>query len=183
MEKDFRFTANIVSSAITNKPPPAAVANLLARRNKIHHLDDETDETLLELFDKQPGEGEGVKPKSAPNNHATMPSRNYAIIAESHSHSPSPAATATAAPTTNGQPLTNGNHAATAPFAPASNPRSALHKGEEGAGASHAAAQGIQKTGLAGRFGLDVAVRVEVDSADTEGRTCGYGLSIPALEC
>ncbi|MGG6496851.1 UNVERIFIED_CONTAM: hypothetical protein NY603_28425, partial [Bacteroidetes bacterium 56_B9] len=75
-ERDFRYMPNIVSSAITNKPPPQAVANLLARRNKIHHLDHETDETLLEMFNKNPGEGEeGVEDKTAKNNHATMPSR------------------------------------------------------------------------------------------------------------
>ena len=65
-ERDHRYMANIISSAITNHPPPAAVANLLARRNKIHHLDHETDETLLQIFDRQPGAGEaGVKPKGA----------------------------------------------------------------------------------------------------------------------
>lgn len=32
---DHRYMTNIVSSAIVNKPPPAAVANLLAARNKV----------------------------------------------------------------------------------------------------------------------------------------------------
>jgi hypothetical protein len=41
--QDHRYIANIISSAIVNKPPPQAVANLLARRNKIHHLDPDTD--------------------------------------------------------------------------------------------------------------------------------------------
>lgn len=76
---DPRYMANVISSAITNKPPPKAVANLLARRNKIHHLrDGNTDETLLKMFDKQPG---GVS-KSAEWNDVTMPSRNYATITE-----------------------------------------------------------------------------------------------------
>ena len=78
-EHDPRYMANIISSAITNKPPPRAVANLLARRNKIHHLrDGNTDETLLKLFNKQPG----GKLKGAEWNMCTMPSRNYAIITE-----------------------------------------------------------------------------------------------------
>merc|ERR1712230_292725 len=38
--EDPRYMVNIISSAITNKPPPKAVANLLARRNKVHHLRD-----------------------------------------------------------------------------------------------------------------------------------------------
>lgn len=85
VEHDWRFMANVVSSAITNKPPPMAVANLLARRNKIHHLDADTDETLLDLFDKDPADGkENVKVTTKTNkaNLCTMPSRNYAIIRE-----------------------------------------------------------------------------------------------------
>lgn len=79
VEHDPRYMANIISSAITNKPPPKAVANLLARRNKIHHLrDGNTDETLLKMFNKQPG----GNMKGADWNYCTMPSRNYACITE-----------------------------------------------------------------------------------------------------
>lgn len=85
VEQDWRYMANIISSAITNKPPPQAVANLLAKRNKVHHLDHDTDETLLYMFDKDPSHGKpNVKSKSADSNHCTMPSRNYAIIDASH---------------------------------------------------------------------------------------------------
>ncbi|KAL1306980.1 hypothetical protein AAFC00_005613 [Neodothiora populina] len=91
VEKDWRYMPNIISSAITNKPPPSVVANLLAKRNKIHHLDTETDETLLTLFDRDPGHGkDGVTSKTADSNHCTMPSRNYAIISESHDLTNSP---------------------------------------------------------------------------------------------
>ncbi|OQO12095.1 hypothetical protein B0A48_02734 [Cryoendolithus antarcticus] len=172
-EHDWRYMPNIISSAITNKPPPQAVANLLARRNKIHHLDEHTDETLLELFDKNPGAGEpGVKPKSAANNHATMPSRNYAIITESHAH----AATANGI---NGN--ANGN-SKISDFVPPKNPREPLHMGEMHAGTTHAAANGITPTGLAGTDGLDVCIRVEKNPQDREAHTEGYGFSIPALE-
>lgn len=87
IEKDHRYMPNIISSAITNKPPPHAVANLLAKRNKIHHLDSETDETMLNIFNRDPGTGQGkagVPHKTKDSNHCTMPSRNYAIINESH---------------------------------------------------------------------------------------------------
>lgn len=77
-ENDHRYMANVVSSAIVNKPPPQAIANLLARRNKIHHLDHDTDETLLKLFNKDPGEST----KTAGHNQVTMPSRNFAMITE-----------------------------------------------------------------------------------------------------
>jgi hypothetical protein len=175
-EADWRYMPNIVSSAITNKPPPTAVANLLAKRNKIHHLDHDTHETLLELFNKNPGVGEpGVKPKSADNNKATMPSRNYAIITESHSHS-----ALTNGAQTNGVQSANGVDATT--FTAPKNPREPLHPGEVNAGTDHAAAQGITRTNLAGADGLDVTIRVEKNPSDREGHTEGYGFSIPALD-
>jgi len=85
-ENDFRYIANVVSSAIVNKPPPAAVANLLARRNKIHHLDHDTDETLLKMFDKDPGDSV----KTASHNQVTMPSRNFAVITENSPNNSQP---------------------------------------------------------------------------------------------
>ncbi|CRG85623.1 putative protein YGR266W [Talaromyces islandicus] len=161
VEHDHRYMPNIVSSAITNKPPPKAVANLLARRNKIHHLDRDTDETLMALFDKQPG---GVE-KGASWNGVTMPSRNYACITEIESH-------AVNGPT--GQPPS---------FVPSQPPKdghSPLHVGEEHVGTVHAAADGISNTSeLAG--GLDVAIRVEIEQGNRDGNTEGYGLTIPAL--
>ncbi|KAK0929370.1 hypothetical protein LTR91_010138 [Friedmanniomyces endolithicus] len=178
-ERDWRYMANIISSAITNKPPPQAVANLLARRNKIHHLDHDTDETLLELFNEDPGHGlPGVKPKSGEANHATMPSRNYAIICESHSHTASAATNGV-----NGHAPNNGNaNSITSPFPTPKNPREPLHIGEQDAGTGHPAASGIIRTGLAGKDGLDVTIMVEIDPSDREGHTQGYGFSVPGLE-
>lgn len=202
-EQDWRYIPNIISSAITNKPPPQAVANLLARRNKIHHLDHDTDETLLEIFDTDPGfnsKGErvgtgfnnqmnGIAPppdekiekKTSDKNHATMPSRNYAIICESASSAtntlsaPSPAPGQ--APSVNGSAVSN----MSTPPSKKDNPRHPIHVGEQGAGTSHPAASGLTATGLCGPFGLDVALRVEISNSDREGRTDGYGFSIPAL--
>ncbi|KAI9727519.1 MAG: hypothetical protein M1828_006461 [Chrysothrix sp. TS-e1954] len=195
-ENDPRFITNIVSSAITNHPPPAAVANLLARRNKIHHLDRETDETLLNLFDKDPSAGHaGVKPKSANANHCTMPSRNYALLSLSSPHPSAPLQP-------NGVNAPNGttaheHHLGTREVAPLhnksqiqhhrfsrkpGNPREALHPGEGSCGTTHAAAAGEARTGLAGQWGLDVCYRVEIDNGDRRGATMGYGLSIPGLE-
>lgn len=160
-ENDFRYMPNIVSSAITNKPPPKAVANLLARRNKIHHLDSDTDETLMPLFDKQPG---GVE-KSASWNNVTMPSRNYACITEIET------------------PVANGSATAEHSLAPTHVPKdghSPLHAGEEGTGTTHKAADGFSNTSqLAG--GLDVAIRVEIEQGNRDGNAEGYGLSIPLL--
>ncbi|KAK4560378.1 hypothetical protein LTR86_005574 [Recurvomyces mirabilis] len=182
-ERDWRYMPNIISSAITNKPPPQAVANLLAKRNKIHHLDHDTDETLLELFDKNPGADEGAKPKTAAANHATMPSRNYAIICESHPHANGMAqSNGIATNGANGMAHGQQNGEVDMAFSAPKNPREPLHLGEKGAGTTHAAAGGVEKTGLAGMNGLDVTIRVEIEPSDREGHTQGYGFSVPALE-
>ncbi|KAF2108056.1 hypothetical protein BDV96DRAFT_287096 [Lophiotrema nucula] len=205
-EQDWRYMPNIISSAITNKPPPAAVANLLAKRNKIHHLDHETDETLLEIFDRDPGllgkaeraatngttngtngtTNGDIKKKTSDTNHATMPSRNYAIIAESNPtattsfSAPAPQPAAVPTPPTNGASPAE-TSTPTAPD-PNANARKPIHVGESGAGTQHPAAGGLAPTGLCGRYGLDVSLRVEISPSDKEGRTEGYGFSIPALD-
>lgn len=159
-EQDHRYMANVISSAITNKPPPKAVANLLARRNKIHHLNHDTHETLMKIFDRSPG---GVS-KAANWNLCTMPSRNYAVIAEAEA---------------GGISSVNGNaqaNEAPIPTAPAAKDgHSPLHKGEEGAGTEHVFASRMDTGPFAG--GLDVSIRVEIDPQDLEGKTEGYGFS------
>jgi hypothetical protein len=164
-EEDHRYMANIISSAITNKPPPAAVANLLARRNKIHHLKDgATDETLLDLFDKQPG----GNVKGAEWNKCTMPSRNYACITEVDSTSESQMASPSS--------RTNGVGEAGRGRFLGNDGHSPLHEGEEGAGTEHVAADGVNsRSGMIG--GLHVALRVEIDHRNAHGATEGYGLS------
>lgn len=155
-ENDHRFIVNVVSSAITNKPPPKAVANLLARRNKIHRLDRKCDETLMSMFDKQPGGQE----KSAAWNKVTMPSRNYAILTEVDG----PTANGEVAPeTAKLDKLPKDGHAP-------------LHKGEVDAGTTHPAAQGFGN-GSTMYGGLDVSIRVEIDPQDRQGATEGYGFS------
>lgn len=211
-ENDYRYIANVVSSAIVNKPPPAAVANLLARRNKIHHLNRETDETLLKLFDRDPGESQ----KTANHNNVTMPSRNFAMITENSPNNVGRAGAGAGAgngsasppggPLTshlsppNGSQPENGN--ALAPPPPGSsagqsvhsapptagkpthrnkNARLPIHAGEVGCGSKHKAASPTEH-GKGSDGGLDVCIRVEIDQSDPEGRTLGYGLTIPKLE-
>ncbi|OTA56417.1 hypothetical protein K449DRAFT_336483 [Hypoxylon sp. EC38] len=167
VEKDHRYIVNVVSSAIVNKPPPAAIANLLASRNKIHHLDADTDETLMALFDKDPGNSN----KTRSSNNVTMPSRNYAILTE---NSPN-----------NHSAHTDG-HTGTLDLNPSENQfdgkngHSFLSQGEFGAGTKHKAAN-PETHGKSNDGGLDVCIRVEIDQHDKEGRTEPYGLTIPAL--
>jgi hypothetical protein len=161
---DYRYMANVVSSAIVNKPPPPAIANLLARRNKIHHLDHETDETLLNFFDKDPGDSN----KTAGHNHCTMPSRNFAMITENSPNNPSAVANGIVHPGSEDamQFAGKGGH-------------DSLHAGEVDAGTTHKAASSSHGKGHDGS--LDVCVRVEIDQHDPDGKTEGYGLTVPIL--
>ena len=175
VEQDHRYMANVISSAITNHPPPKAVADLLARRNKIHHLDHNTDETLMKMFDKDPG----TSTKTANFNKVTMPSRNYAILSESYH--PAKVSAVNGVSHTNGH-ATNGTQ--TVDQAQANGTKEPgktndghypLHSGEAGAGTRHPAASGTYEGD--GKGGLDVCFRVEIDGHDREGRTEGYGFS------
>ncbi|KAL1889402.1 hypothetical protein Cpir12675_005802 [Ceratocystis pirilliformis] len=172
-ERDFRFMQNIVSSAIVNKPPPQAVANLLAKRNKIHHLNKETDETLLNMFDRDPGS----TACTSKNNHCTMPSRNFSILTEN-------------SPIRGIAQNGYGYHHPPASNAPATTQGSKFEgvsghgpmcEDEFGAGTQHKAADS-NAHGKGSDSSLDVVIYVEMEQSDREGRTCGYGVTIPALE-
>ncbi len=188
-EADHRYMVNVVSSAITNKPPPNAIANLLASRNKIHHLNGDTDETLLSLFDRDPGNSK----KTRDSNHVTMPSRNYAILTENSPNNPPSAEVIAAAADTATNGTANGNagfengnqsqdddqHNNDNDF-DGKDGHAFLHRGELDAGTSHkAAAEETHGRGTDGS--LDCCIRVEVDQHDPEGRTLPYGLTIPVL--
>jgi hypothetical protein len=189
-ENDYRYMVNVVSSAIVNKPPPQAIANLLARRNKIHHLNHETHETLLKLFNKDPGDSS----KTAGHNKVTMPSRNFSIITENSPNNPPAeqrqADTLQVPPSRNGNgSVSNGGQStgtsirsskASSKF-PGKDGHSPLHAGEAGAGTKHKAASPTEH-GRGNDGSLDVCIRVEIDQHDREGRTQGYGLTIPALD-
>ncbi|RSL50798.1 hypothetical protein CEP54_011749 [Fusarium duplospermum] len=170
-EEDHRYMVNVISSAIVNKPPPTAVANLLARRNKIHHLNHKTDETLLDLFNKDPGDST----KTANHNHCTMPSRNFATITENSPNRPESDANSktlvsddgTSSETQERTFVGNDGH-------------KSLHKGEVKAGTKHKAAS--RRTHGKGNDGtLDVCINVEINQHDPEGRTDMYGLTVPLL--
>ena len=167
VDYDHRYMVNVISSAITNQPPFKAVANLLARRNKIHHLDHDTDETLMKFFDKQPG----GKEKGASWNKYTMPSRNFACITEVP-----PANIPTVNEVTND---VNGegrnNQRILPPSTWGTNGYSPLHRGEDRSGTTNPVADGVSTSGLVGA--LDVAIRVEIDNSDSGGVTEGYGFS------
>jgi hypothetical protein len=74
-DKDHRYMMNVVSSAIVNTPPPDMMADIINKRNKIHHLDSDTDENMIPIFTH------GVDGKKRNNNHL-LPHRNWCSIRE-----------------------------------------------------------------------------------------------------
>ena len=162
---DPRFMVNIVSSAITNKPPPQLVANMLARRNKIHHLDHHTDETLISLFNDAAVEDPEVKAhlgkKRANTNHLTMPSRNYAIIEEQSTET-----------TVNGTSNGDADHAMSSPPM-----LSSLHMPSPSIDLTVKTSPRMSPPRA-----LQCAFRVEIDQHDRAGRTYEYPFEIPGLQ-
>ena len=74
-DKDHRYIPNIISSAIVNTPPPTMMADVLNKRNKVHHLDTETDENMIPMFSHD------VDGSRRNNNHL-LPRRNFCVIRE-----------------------------------------------------------------------------------------------------
>jgi hypothetical protein len=74
-DKDARYMLNVVSSAIVNTPPPDVLADVLNKRNKVHHLDEHTDEDMIPIFTHD------VDWKKRNNNHL-LPRRNWCSIRE-----------------------------------------------------------------------------------------------------
>ncbi|KAL5606407.1 uncharacterized protein BROUX77_003600 [Berkeleyomyces rouxiae] len=71
--KDFRYMPNVISSAIANAPPPNFLADVMNKRNKVHHFDKETDESMVPMFTH---DVDGT-PR---NNKHLLPRRNWCSI-------------------------------------------------------------------------------------------------------
>lgn len=74
-EKDHRLMLNVISSAITNTPPPNNMADFLNKRNKIHHYDKQTDEDMVRIFTCDVD-------STSRNNRCLLPRRNWCSITE-----------------------------------------------------------------------------------------------------
>ena len=72
-DKDHRYMPNVISSAIVNTPPPEIMADIINKRNKIHHLDADTDEDMIPLFTHD------VDGKKRNNNHL-LQRRNWCSL-------------------------------------------------------------------------------------------------------
>ncbi|EEA20129.1 hypothetical protein TMatcc_000103 [Talaromyces marneffei ATCC 18224] len=76
-DKDYRYMPNVISSAIVNAPPPEMLADFLNKRNKVHHMDSNTDEDMIPIFTHD------VDGKNR-NNKRLLPRRNWCSIREYH---------------------------------------------------------------------------------------------------
>ena len=74
-DRDHRYMPNVVSSAIVNTPPPEMLADVLNKRDKIHHLDSYTDESMIPMFTHD------VDLKKRNNKHL-LPRRNWCSITQ-----------------------------------------------------------------------------------------------------
>ncbi|KAI9728818.1 MAG: hypothetical protein M1834_007204 [Cirrosporium novae-zelandiae] len=72
---DHRYIPNVISSAIVNTPPPEMLADVLNKRNKVHHLNPDTDESMIPMFTH---DTDGKRR----NNKHLLPRRNWCSIKE-----------------------------------------------------------------------------------------------------
>ncbi|CAE6474095.1 unnamed protein product [Rhizoctonia solani] len=196
-EKDHRYMVNVISSAITNAPPPDAVADVLNARNKLHRLDHHTSENLMGIFE------EGVDGSKRRVNKTCYPARNYCVITRAD---PAAGPDATTAEEIGDNPAAQEanekQEPKTSPLGKVfrkdkdhgEEPKSAVDKGEisggtgtiakevKGAQVGHDASALAPATGTKAVDALNISLRLEVDSKSPEGKTKAYGFSIPRLD-
>jgi len=200
-ERDHRYIVNIISSAITNAPPPEAVGDVLNARNKLHRLDHNTAENLMNIFE------EGVDGSRRLVNKTTYTTRNYCVITRAD---PSAGPDATTAEEIGDNPAQQQENEGGKPKASLlgkamhkdstlhnaerQNPKAGEAKGEisggtgtiakevKGAQVGHDASALAPATGTKAPDALNISLRLEVDMKSPEGKTKAYGFSIPRLE-
>ncbi|GAB1216825.1 hypothetical protein ATERTT37_006044 [Aspergillus terreus] len=74
-DKDYRYMPNVISSAIVDMPETEMISDTLNRRNRVHHVDTNTDEDMIPIFTHDVNN----KPR---NNKRLLPRRNWCSIRE-----------------------------------------------------------------------------------------------------
>ncbi|KXG53121.1 uncharacterized protein PGRI_001710 [Penicillium griseofulvum] len=74
-DQDYRYMPNVISSAIADIPEADLIADMLNKRNTVHHMDSNTDEDVVPIFSQD------VNGK-ARNNKRLLPRRNWCSIRE-----------------------------------------------------------------------------------------------------
>ncbi|KAI5800657.1 hypothetical protein FPQ18DRAFT_252998 [Pyronema domesticum] len=163
---DHRYMPNIISSAIVNTPPPNAMADILNKRNKIHHLDLDTDEDMYPIFETDVDD-------TPRNNKRLLPRRNYCIITP---HDPG---------ADNAElelkPLKDSKFSkirkATFGKSKTDPPEQEFDAHYDGVGSSKIE---VDKEELM-RDGLQVTLQMEIDQKNPKGATKPYRFAVPAL--
>jgi len=158
-ERDHRYMPNVISSAIVNAPPPNSMADVLNKRNKVHHLDGYTDEDMYPLFTI---DVDG-KPRG---NKRLMPRRNYCTLSEYDPNQEPEVTELSKASSRIGIPKffkSGSQKKGTAPQNPGK------------------LKQETADTPQTGKDALEVVLRVEVNQKNPDGATKPYRLIIPSL--
>ncbi|CAI7571375.1 unnamed protein product [Penicillium glandicola] len=74
-DQDYRYMPNVISSAIADIPETDLIADMLNKRNTVHHMDSNTDEDVIPIF----AQDVNGKPR---NNKRLLPRRNWCSIRE-----------------------------------------------------------------------------------------------------
>ena len=152
---------NVISSAITNAPPPKIVADFLNRRNKVHYLKDHTKENLMQMFEMHPNE----RPRG--KNKTTMPARNYCVITEHAGLMAMDGRLDTEVEIQEGEVAVDGRIDESA---------------KRMVGSTTDVSANAPYNGTRWKFALDICIRAEIDRKDPEGKTKSYGFPIPPLD-
>ncbi|RAL17152.1 uncharacterized protein BO97DRAFT_380290 [Aspergillus homomorphus CBS 101889] len=72
-DKDYRYMPNVISSAIADLPETEMISDMLNKRNRVHHMDTNTDEDMVPIFTHDVNN----KPR---NNKRLLPRRNWCSI-------------------------------------------------------------------------------------------------------
>lgn len=151
-QSDPNYIPNIISSAITNRPPARAVANILSRCDRVHFLDERTEERMVPIF------GEDVDGRRRYNTHL-MARRNWCDIAEV------------------GNEVLDGMADGTADGVDGMDGTAEMDGDAEGQGKKEKEKGGEQGE----KSDLRVQLRIEMDEGDPAGWTKGYELIVPGL--
>ncbi|GKZ22189.1 hypothetical protein AbraIFM66951_007043 [Aspergillus brasiliensis] len=74
-DRDYRYMPNVISSAIADMPETEMISDMLNKRNRVHHMDSNTDEDMVPIFTHDVNN----KPR---NNKRLLPRRNWCSIRE-----------------------------------------------------------------------------------------------------
>ncbi|PYI12352.1 hypothetical protein BO78DRAFT_392208 [Aspergillus sclerotiicarbonarius CBS 121057] len=83
-DRDYRYMPNVISSAMADMPETEMISDTLNKRNRVHHIDTNTDEDMLPIFTHDVN-------NKARNNKRLLPRRNWCSIREYQPGSTPPA--------------------------------------------------------------------------------------------